>query len=142
MASVREIEKNPKFYLENFAPECGTNPVKGPDDQNGWRSGSDWPVQFQRTLANGWDSYRPPNSVGDSDLHAQWGQRFVFNLRPDEYYLHNFDKSGSSPSDPRYFGPEGNRDPETQHGTPVFAATASGNTPLTFATHRCGGACV
>jgi hypothetical protein len=117
VASVGEIEKNPKFYLQNFAPECGTNPVKGPDDQNGWRSGSDWPVQYQRTLANGWDSYRPPNSVSDSDLHAQWGQRFVLNLRPDESYLRSFDSLGSSPSDPRYFRPlEGKRDPQAQHG--------------------------
>lgn len=117
VASVREIEKNPKFYLENFAPECGTNPVKGPDDHNGWRSGSDWPVQYQRTLANGWDSYRAPNSVSDNDLHAQWGQRFVLNLRPDEYYLRSFDKRGDTPGDPRYFRPlSGNRDPEAQHG--------------------------
>ena len=117
VASVREIEKNPRFYLRNFAPECGTNPANGPDDQSGWRSGSDWPVRYQRTLANGWDSYKPPNSIEDGDLHVQWGQRFVLNLRPGEQYTRYFDKQGDSPSDPRYFRPLPNRkDPESIHG--------------------------
>jgi len=116
VASVTEIEKNPYYYLRNFAPECGTNPVKGPDDHNGWRSGSDWPVHYGRSLANGWDSYKPPNSLQDGNLHAQWGQRYVLNLRPGETYTRHFDKQGQNPSDPRYFRPlPQNRDPENQH---------------------------
>jgi hypothetical protein len=116
VASVTEIVKNSRYYLENFAPECATNPVKGPSDPNGWRCGSDWPVQYQRTLANGWDSYRPTSSIEDTELYARWGQRFVLNLRPHEHYTRYFDKQGESPSDPRFFRPLPNKhDPETQH---------------------------
>ncbi len=45
VASVTEIEQNPRYYLENFAPECGTNPVTGPEDHQGWRCASDGPVR-------------------------------------------------------------------------------------------------
>lgn len=90
VASVREIERNPRFYLENFAPECGTNPVQGPDDHRGWRCASDKPVEFQRTLANGYDSFKPPNDVTEGNLHAQWGSRYVLNLRPGEHYTRHF----------------------------------------------------
>jgi len=90
VASVREIEKNPRFYLENFAPECGTNPVQGPEDHHGWRCASDKPVEFQRTLANGYDSFKPPNDVTEGNLHAQWGSRYVLNLRPGEHYTRHF----------------------------------------------------
>ncbi len=117
VASVTEIEKNPRFYLQNFAPECATNPVKGIDDQNGWRSGSDWPVNYQRTLANGYDSFKPPNYLQDGNLYARWGQRFILNLRPNESYTRYFDKQGAAPSDPRYFRPLPNKkDPESLHG--------------------------
>jgi len=86
VASVEEIEKNPRFYLENFAPECGTNPVKGPDDHRGWRCAADRPVENRRTLANGYDSFKPPNSIDRYCLYAEWGRRFVLNLRPGESY--------------------------------------------------------
>ncbi len=90
VASVREIEENPRFYLENFAPECGTNPVDGINDHRGWRCASDGPVRFQRTLANGYDSFKPPNDVTDGNLYAQWGRRYVLNLRPSEHYTRYF----------------------------------------------------
>ena len=90
VASVREIEQNPRFYLENFAPECGTNPVRGPDDHRGWRCASDHPVEYQRTLANGYDSFKPPNDIQEGNLLAQWGHRYVLNLRPHEYYTRYF----------------------------------------------------
>ena len=54
VASVADIEKNPRFYLQQFAPEVGTNPVKDINDHNGWRKASDFPVHYKRTLANGW----------------------------------------------------------------------------------------
>jgi hypothetical protein len=99
VASVREIEKNPRFYLENFAPECGTNPVDGTNDHRGWRCASDGPARFQRTLANGWDSFRPPNDVTDGNLYAQWGRRYVLNLRSGEHYTRYFQPlEGSGPS--------------------------------------------
>lgn len=90
VASVREIEQNPKFYLENFAPECGTNPVDGPEDHRGWRCASDQPVHFARTLANGWDSFKAPNDITHRSLYAQSGRRFVLNLRPAEHYTRYF----------------------------------------------------
>ena len=90
VASVREIEQTPRFYLENFAPECGTNPVRGPDDHRGWRCASDHPVEYQRTLANGYDSFKPPNDLQEGNLYAQWGHRYVLNLRPNEYYTRYF----------------------------------------------------
>ena len=90
VASVREIEKNPQFYLKNFAPECGTNPVDDMNDHRGWRCASDGPIRFQRTLANGYDSFKPPNDVTDGNLYAQWGRRYVLNLRPAEHYTRYF----------------------------------------------------
>ncbi len=111
VASVREIEQNPRFYLENFAPECATNPVRGPDDHRGWRCASDHPVEYQRTLANGYDSFKPPNSIQEGNLYAQWGHRYVLNLRPGEYYTRYFqplERGG-----PRNFRPvRNNQDPD------------------------------
>ncbi len=90
VASVREIEQNPRFYLEHFAPECATNPVRGPDDHRGWRCASDHPVEYQRTLANGYDSFKPLNDLQEGNLLAQWGHRYVLNLRPHEHYTRYF----------------------------------------------------
>ena len=90
VASVREIERNPRFYLENFAPECGTNPAHDPEDHGAWRCAADHPVEFRRTLANGYDSFKPPNSIEEGSLLAQWGRRYVLNLRPDESYTRHF----------------------------------------------------
>ena len=90
VASVRDIEKNPRFYLDHFAPECGTNPVRDPADHQGWRCAADHPVHYQRTLANGYESFKPPNDITDYNLYAQWGRRYVLNLRPGEHYTRYF----------------------------------------------------
>ncbi len=90
VASVREIEKNPRFYLENYAPECGTNAAHDINDHRAWRCASDHPVEFQRTLANGYDSFKPPNDIEDYNLMAQWGHQYVLNLRPSESYTRYF----------------------------------------------------
>jgi hypothetical protein len=117
VASVTEIEKNPRFYLENFAPECGTNPVKGIDDHQGWRQASDRPVHYQRTLANGWDSFKAPNSISAVNTYAQWGQRYVLNLRPGEYYTRYFSHLDDETPNARLHRPLANgKDPEGQHG--------------------------
>ena len=98
VASVREIEQNPRLYLANFAPECGTNPVEDSKDQRGWRCASDGPVRFQRTLANGYDSFKPPNDITDGNLYAQWGRRYVLNVRSSEYYTRYFQpREGGGP---------------------------------------------
>jgi hypothetical protein len=91
VASVAEIEKNPRYYLENFAPGCGTNPVKGVRDHQGWRSASDRPVEFQRSLASGVESFAAPNELIEDHLAANWGRRYVLNLRPGESYTRHFD---------------------------------------------------
>jgi VCBS repeat-containing protein len=115
VASVTEIEKNARFYLENFAPECGTNPVKGPNDHQGWRNASDKPVEYQRTLANGWDSFKAPNSISEYNTYAQWGQRFVLNLRPGESYTRFFGHAAGEGT--QGFRPlKTGQDPEGQHG--------------------------
>lgn len=117
VASVTEIEKNPRFYLENFAPECGTNPVSGPDEHQGWRSASDRPVLYKRTLANGYDSFKPPNGITDGNLYAQWGQRFVLNLRPGEHYTRYFGHLDDATPPDRLLRPlKTGKDPEDQHG--------------------------
>jgi len=110
VASTTEIEKNPRFYLENFAPECATHP-------NGWRCACDRPVAYDRTLANGVDSFKAPNSLQDGNLHAQWGRRYALALRPFEHYTRRFDKLDAGVPAPRTFRPvSGNKDVEMQHG--------------------------
>lgn len=105
VASVREIEKMPRFYLEQFAPECGTNPAKNPKDHQGWRWGADHPVENQRTLANGFDSYMPPNEILEDHLAIRWGRRYVLNLRPGESYTRYFKNLDADKPDPRYYRP-------------------------------------
>jgi hypothetical protein len=48
------------------------------------------PVEYQRTLANGYDSFKPPNDIQEGNLLAQWGHRYVLNLRPQEHYTRYF----------------------------------------------------
>jgi hypothetical protein len=105
VASVREIEKNPLLYLRNVPAECGTNPVKDLKDHQGWRWGADHPVENQRTLANGVDSFLPPNEIHEDHLATRWGRRFVLNLRPGENYTRNFNNLDTAKSDPRYYRP-------------------------------------
>ncbi|HLX60004.1 MAG TPA: discoidin domain-containing protein [Planctomycetota bacterium] len=133
VAGVREIVQNPHFYLENFAPECGTNPARDKNDQRAWRCASDRPVENRRTLANGVDSYKPTSSIQEFDLHAQFGRRYVLNLRPGESYTRYFEPlpadaplttgapassrlEAGAPSGTRTFLPTGNKktpDPDT-----------------------------
>jgi RNA polymerase sigma factor (sigma-70 family) len=112
VAGVREIEKNPRYYLENFAPECGTNPVKGMQDHQGWRSGSDHPVEYNRSLANGMDSFLPPNDVIEDHLAARWGRSYAISLRPGESYTRHFSNLDAGKSDPHYFRPLRGKDPD------------------------------
>jgi hypothetical protein len=114
VASTREIEKNPRFYLENFAPECGTYPVKDLKDQQGWRGASDHPAEFQRTLANGVDSFLPPNEVLEDHLAAGYGRRYVLNLRSGETYTRHWSGLDGGKSDPRYYRPLHGKDVDVQ----------------------------
>lgn len=116
IASTREIEKDPKCYLERFAPECGTNPVKGLTDHQGWRCASDRPVEYQRTLANGVDSFAAPNEVIEDHLAIRWGRRTVLNLRPGDTYTRYFSRLDGPKSDPRFYRPLHGKD--VQDGNP------------------------
>jgi RNA polymerase sigma factor (sigma-70 family) len=112
VASTREIEKNPRFYLENFAPETATNPVKGLTDHQGWRNGSDHPVEYNRSLANGMDSFLAPNDVLDDHLAVRWGSTFAITLRPDESYTRHFRCLDQGKPDPHYYRPLRGKDPD------------------------------
>src|SRR5579862_1809942 len=124
VASTREIEKDPTCYLQRFAPECGTNPVKGPGDHQGWRAASDRPVEYQRTLANGFDSFQPPNDVIEDHLAIRWGRRTVLNLRPGDTYTRYFSSLDGTKSDPRYYRPLRGKD--VQSGNPTRNIRANG----------------
>ncbi len=113
VAGTREIEKNPRFYLENAAPECGTNPVKGLTDHQGWRNGSDHPVEYNRSLANGMDSFLAPNDVLEDHLATRWGRTFAITLRPDETYTRHFRGLDAGKPDPHYYRPLRGKDPDT-----------------------------
>jgi hypothetical protein len=112
VASTREIEKNPRFYLENFAPECGTNPVKGLQDHQGWRQCSDHPVENNRTLANGMDSFLPPNDVIEDHLAIRWGRGYAISLRPGDVYTRHFTNLDAEKPDPHYYRPLHGKDPD------------------------------
>jgi hypothetical protein len=112
IAGVREIEKNPRFYLENVPPEVGTNPVKGLQDHQGWRNGTECPVQFSRSIANGMDSFLAPNDVIEDHLATRWGRTFAVTLRPDESYVRHFRNLDFGKPDPRYYRPLRGKDPE------------------------------
>ncbi|MBZ0258376.1 hypothetical protein K8I31_20075, partial [bacterium] len=123
VASVTEIEKNPNLYLEHYAPECGTNSVSGVNDHQGWRCASDRPVLYQRTLANGVDSYKAPNDLQENNLLTRWGQRFAMTFRPGEDYTRYFYRLDQTQPDTRYFRPLPNgEDAEKQHGHGNFRA--------------------
>jgi RNA polymerase sigma factor (sigma-70 family) len=113
VASTREIEKNARYYLENFAPECGTNPVKGLQDHQGWRNASDHPVEYNRSLANGMDSFLAPNDVIEDHLATRWGRSYAINLRPDESYTRHFKNLDAGKPDSHYYRPLRGKDPET-----------------------------
>ncbi len=90
VASTPEIKAHPEYYLRNFAPECGTNPVKDEHDSQGWRQASDHPVDFQRTLANGVQSFLGNPELNTDHLAIQWGRTFAISLRPRESYTRLF----------------------------------------------------
>ncbi len=112
IAGVREIEKTPRYYLENLAPGLGTNPVKGLNDQQGWRVGTEHPVEFQRSIANGVDSFLPPNELHEDHLAVRWGQTYAISLRPNESYTRHFRALDGGKPDPRTYRPLRGKDPE------------------------------
>ncbi|MBN1443516.1 MAG: hypothetical protein JXA90_12470, partial [Planctomycetes bacterium] len=78
------------FYFYHPAPACASH--LGP---TGWRIASDNPVEYQRTLERGASSYTDGYSVSRYSMMAQWGRRYILNLRPYQVYT-------------RYWRPQGN----------------------------------
>jgi hypothetical protein len=107
------------FYLYHYAPQCATHP--GP---TGWRSASDQPVGYRRTLINGASSYTDGFSVDRYCQMARWGHRYTLNLRPYESYTRYWQpldkpRGGMEPVETELacFRPMANgSDPDDQHG--------------------------
>jgi hypothetical protein len=69
------------YYFYHPAPQCASH--LGP---YAWRSASDAPVEFERTLAHGAESYTDGFSVDNGCQFARYGHRYILNLRPCESY--------------------------------------------------------
>jgi len=105
------------YYYYHGAPQCITH--RGKD---GWRSCSDNPVAYDRTLANGASSYTDGFSIDKYTLHARYGRRYMLNLAPGQTYtrywraLHSSDSNIAGGEDDRdYYRPLRDKDPDTQH---------------------------
>jgi len=106
------------YYFYHFAPPCGSH--FGP---TGWRFAADSPVDYERTLLNGADSYMHNFSVDRYCQYARTGHRYVLNLRPGEWYTRYWEPldrpqrpGSSSAHDPDYFRPVSGRDPDDPSG--------------------------
>jgi hypothetical protein len=73
------------YYFYHPAPQCATH--LGPD---AWRSASDEPVEFKRTLGHGAESYTNGFAVDNGCQVARYGQRYTLNLRPCESYTRSW----------------------------------------------------
>ncbi len=108
------------FYYYHFTPPCGSH--FGP---TGWRFACDNPVENQRTLFNGADSYMHNFSVDRYCQYARTGHRYTLGIRPYESYTRYWEpldrprrKVPMPPSDPDYFRPvaKGFSEPDDPHG--------------------------
>ncbi len=105
------------YYYYHGAPQCITH--RGKD---GWRSCSDNPVAYDRTLANGASSYTDGFSVDKYTLHARYGRGYILNLAPGQTYTRYWRSLDSNDSDIAggeddrdYYRPLRGKDPDTQH---------------------------
>lgn len=105
------------YYYYHGAPQCITH--RGKD---GWRSCSDNPVAYDRTLANGASSYTDGFSVDRYTLHARYGRRHILNLAPGQTYTRYWraftaaDCSFTGGADDRdYYRPLKGKDPDAEH---------------------------
>ena len=95
------------FYFYHFAPQCGSH--LGP---TGWRFCGDNPVEFNRTLYEGVDSYTHNFHVDKYCQYARTGHHYVLGIRPHESYTRYWEPldrprgtSRLAESDPDYFRP-------------------------------------
>lgn len=73
------------YYFYHPAPQCASHLGPG-----AWRSASDGPVEFNRTLAQGAESYTDGFSVDKGCQFARYGHRYTLNLRPYESYTRSW----------------------------------------------------
>jgi hypothetical protein len=100
------------YYLYHPAAQCASH--LGPA---GWRSASDQPVGYNRTLGEGASSYTGGFSVDGYCQNARTGHRYVLNVRPCESYTRYWRPLDSGSKDPDYFRPMADgSDPDGQHG--------------------------
>jgi len=106
------------YYYYHGAPQCITH--RGKD---AWRSCSDNPVGYDRTLANGAASYTNGFSVDRYTLHARYGRRYILNLAPGQSYTRYWRPMSAADcnlagggDDRDYYRPLRGKDPDTQHG--------------------------
>jgi len=107
------------YYLYHSAPACASH--LGP---TGWRSASDQPVAYRRTLRNGAASYIDGFSVDRYCQMSRTGHRATLNLRPYESYTRYWKPldparppGDASPKSPAFFRPMADgSDPDDQHG--------------------------
>lgn len=88
-------------YLYNFALECGSNPVNPAHDGDlaypwGYRTGTDNPVSYSRTLRNGADSYLTSFYYEDSYTHVRHGWVYRLNLKQYESYTRYWSHLGET----------------------------------------------
>ncbi len=69
------------YYFYHPAPQCASH--LGPD---AWRCASDAPVEFERTLGHGAESYTDGFEVDNGCQFARYGHRYTLNLRACESY--------------------------------------------------------
>jgi len=104
------------YYYYQGAPQCITH--RGKD---AWRSCSDNPVGYDRTLANGAASYVDGFSVDRYTLHARYGRRYILNLAPGQSYTRYWkppkatDCNLPDADDRDYYRPVKGKDPDSYH---------------------------
>lgn len=92
------------YYFYHPAPQCASHV-----GTNGWRCAGDCPIECDRTLGNGADSYGRFR-IDQGCQFARYGHRYVLNLRPYESYTRSWmpgDKGhlDGSQKSPDYFRP-------------------------------------
>jgi len=116
-------------YLYFAAPECMTNPVDPAHAGDltypwGYRKACDNPVDNQRTLRNGADSYISGFQVQDWYTHVRHGWRYRLHLRPGDRYTRYWERLGDTED---FYRPAGPNDPHDTtpvgdfHGTGVWS---------------------
>lgn len=88
------------YYFYHPAPQCASHA-----GTNGWRSAGDCPIECNRTLWEGADSYGR-FSIDNGCQYARYGQRYVLNLRPYEAYTRSWTPGDNGHLEPKKKNPD------------------------------------